>query len=69
MPVLKKETATGARLIVGYLGIFTAMIGVILLLPLLLLVFYPEEMQYAKCFIVPGVAAILLGYLLMFLIK
>jgi trk system potassium uptake protein TrkH len=69
MPVLKKETATGARLIVGYLGIFTVMIGVILLLPLLLLVFYPGEMQYAKCFIVPGVAAILIGYLLMFLIK
>jgi len=63
------ETANQYQLILGYLGGVTMFIGGIILLPLLILVAYPEEIVYAKYFIIPGVAAILLGYLLTFFIK
>lgn len=51
------------RLITYYLSIFVIMIGIIQLLPLLVIPFYPEEISYAPCFIIPGVLAIFLGYL------
>lgn len=70
LPAEEKQGAvTGVKLVVGYLGVVLMMIGVILLLPLALLIFYPAETSYAKCFIVPGVLSILVGYLGMFLIK
>lgn len=51
------------KLIAYYLSIFVIMIGIIQLLPLLVIPFYPEEISYAPCFIIPGVGAIFIGYL------
>ncbi len=63
------ETASQYQLIFGYLGGVTMLVGGIVLLPLLLLIAFPEEIVYAQYFIIPGVSAILLGYLLTFFIK
>lgn len=64
-----KEKVSGYYLILGYLGIIIIMIGVITLLPLITLLFYPEESYQLSCFVIPGVIAILIGYLLSFIIK
>lgn len=57
---------SGYKLIIYYLGIFMMMIGGILLLPLITLLFYPIEMDLAKYFILPGVSAIIIGYVIQF---
>ena len=58
-----RKTASGYRLIFGYLGLFIAFVGVAILLPLLGL-FDPKvrpEVGDWYCFVIPGVSAILLG--------
>ena len=57
------------KLIGYYLGIFTMMIGLIILFPLIMLIFYPEESNNAYCFIIPGISLIFLGYLCHFFFK
>ena len=57
------------RLIVFYLGIFAIMVGIIQLLPLLVLPFYPEEISYAFCFLIPGLGSILIGSLTRYLLR
>lgn len=58
----KLKQASGYRLVIGYLGIITIFIGFIMLLPLLALIFYPNESKYALNFVIPGLVAILLGF-------
>ena len=60
------ETVGGYKLVIGYLGYITMLAGLIALLPLLTLLFYPEELDNAKYFIFPGVISLLLGYVLSF---
>ncbi|MFA0814627.1 MAG: TrkH family potassium uptake protein [Anaerofustis sp.] len=67
--VRKTEIAEGYRLIFGYLGYITVLVGGIILLPLLTLIFYPNEAGNAKYFAIPGICAILVGYMLTFLIR
>ena len=58
-----KKTASGYRLIFGYLGLFIAFVGVALLLPLLSLIdplIRPEAYDW-YCFVIPSVSAILIG--------
>lgn len=64
----EKDTAIveGPALVVGYLGAMTMLIGCIVLLPLVMLFFYPEDSRYAYCFIIPGLSVILLGYIMSF---
>ena len=57
------------RLVFFYLSTFLMMIGVVLLLPLLVIPFYPEELSYAPCFVLPGVFTIFVGYLVRFFLK
>ena len=57
------------RLIAYYLSIFIIMIGIIQLLPLAVIPFYPSEISYASCFIIPGIFAIFIGYLVRFFLK
>ena len=59
----------GTRLLFGYLGLFIIIIGAICLLPLCVLAFYPEEVEYAKTFIITAIVSIFIGYLLYFLIR
>lgn len=56
--------AQGNRLVIGYFGLFLMIIGLIILLPLITIIFYPTDLDYAKCFIIPAVASIFLGYIL-----
>jgi trk system potassium uptake protein TrkH len=65
---MDKNSVSGYKLILGYLGLFMMMIGVIILLPLVVLIFFPEEIENAKYFIVPGVISIVLGYFTHFFI-
>ena len=57
------ELLKSYKLIVYYLGVFMLMIGGIILLPILMLIFYPYEYKYAYCFIIPGIVFLLIGYL------
>jgi trk system potassium uptake protein TrkH len=56
------KSVSGYKLLFGYLGLFMIMIGVIVMIPLLVIPFYPEESIHAKYFIMPGVISIVVGY-------
>lgn len=57
------------KIALGYIGILTMIIGGIMLLPLLVLLAFPEESGYAVNFIVPAVIALLTGFLLSFFMR
>ncbi|MBQ7995187.1 MAG: TrkH family potassium uptake protein [Bacilli bacterium] len=57
---MKKEIK-GYRLILSYIGTFLMFEGFITLIPLLLLIFYPEERTALLSFAIPGASAIVLG--------
>ncbi len=61
-----KKVASGYRLIFGYLGIFLAMAGVIILLPLVLLAVpsFRDDVQYVPHFLIPGLSMLVGGILL-----
>ncbi len=63
------QSGSQSGLVWSYLGGVTILVGIITLLPLLVLPAFPEEVIYAKYFIIPGVIAILGGYLLRFLLQ
>lgn len=65
---MKEKTAGGYRLILGYLGIFLILVGIICLLPLLMLIAYPNEYECWPSFVIPGAFAIVCGIGLSFLI-
>ena len=52
--------------VAGYVGLALVFIGAMLLVPLLTLVAYPDEVRYAPCIIFPGVLTMLVGYLVYF---
>lgn len=56
-----KKAASGYRLIFGYLGIFLILIGLICLLPLVVLFFYPSETGVASHFYIVGIITIVAG--------
>ena len=63
-----KKTVSGYCLILGYLGIFLAVTGIIILLPLILLVIpaYQNDVQYLFNFLIPGLSSLGGGVLLAF---
>lgn len=64
-----QQSGSQSGLVWSYLGGVTMLVGIITLLPLLVLPAFPEEVIYAKYFIIPGITAILGGYLLRFLLQ
>lgn len=64
----KVKVVKGYRLVLGYLGSITIIIGLIILLPLLVIPFYPSEIKYALNFLIPGLSSIFVGLLLSLLI-
>jgi len=58
------EKVSGKKLFLGYVGLFMMLIGIILLVPLLVIIFYHEDLQYAKDFLIPGVSSIFVGFFL-----
>lgn len=61
---MKTQEVAGYQLIVGYLGVMLMLLGGILLLPLFVLLAFPEEIHEAKYFIIPSVVALVVGYFL-----
>lgn len=60
-----KKTASGYRLIFGYLGLFITFIGITMLLPLLVGIAYHEEFfDNWYCFVGPGCGSIVLGIIM-----
>jgi len=66
---MNKKSLEGYKIIFGYLGIFLIFTGVINLIPLLMLIFFPEEYTQAWHFLIPGIGSIGLGLLLYQFIK
>lgn len=65
-----KKTASGYRLIFGYLGLFIIFVGIATLLPLLFLPlpYFKAEISDWYCFAIPGGGALLLGIILFCLV-
>lgn len=63
-----KKLASGYRLIFGYLGIFLMFISMITFIPLVMLIFYPEESHLAINFYLPGLITLAVGAALYFLL-
>jgi trk system potassium uptake protein TrkH len=64
-----RKVISGYPLLLGYVGYFLMMIGLITLLPLLTIIFYSSEVNDSQYFIVPGVISILIGYLLSMILR
>ena len=62
-----KRPVTGTRLVIGYIGVSSMLIGIMVLTPLLVLTVYRHDLPHATCFIFPGIITMLFGYLLYFL--
>lgn len=60
----EKQIVREYRMIAGYMGIVMILAGVMTLLPLFTLLFYPQELEQGQYFVIPGVTSILGGYLL-----
>lgn len=56
-----RKSATGFRLVFGYSFYFLAVIGLLILLPLGMLIFYPSEWDCYLCFLVPGLSSLVIG--------
>ncbi len=63
-----KKEITGFRLVFGYLGLFLVFVGVITLLPLVIIAFYPSETQAILPFAITGGVDVAIGLLLYFLL-
>lgn len=59
-----KKNSSGLALIVHYIGAVAIVIGCILLVPLIMLIPFPQEIGEAKYFIIPGTLCIAGGYFL-----
>jgi len=59
----------GHLLILNYLGVFSVLIGLIILLPLISLLFIKNELNQFHLFFIPGVIALLFGLLILFIFK
>lgn len=49
------------RTIIGYLGLFTTVVGAVTLLPTLSFIFYPEEMVHIRSFLIPSAISFAIG--------
>ena len=56
-----EKEVKGPLLLLGYFGIFMMVIGLIVLFPLIMLIFYPSEVEMYRAFLVPGLLSFGLG--------
>jgi len=66
---IKSKEVTGVRLFLGYIGLFLMLIGFILLVPLILLIFYPNESNEYHLFLGPAIVSMVIGLALYMLIR
>ena len=60
------KTISGYALILNYLGIFAVLIGIIILIPLTVLLFFKSEVVYAMHFVLPAFFSIVTGLIIVF---
>lgn len=65
---MAKRILAGYSLIRSYIGVILILIGCVLLLPLLTLIGYPEELGMAKYFLIPALVSIIIGIAMSILI-
>ncbi len=65
----EKRHISGYPLIINYLGIFAILIGLILLIPLTVIIFYPSEVTEATNFLIPSLSSIGLGTIVVWIFK
>ncbi len=64
-----QKSIKGYPLLFGYLGIFIILTGIFNLIPLLMLFAFPNEVIHWWKFAIPGVSAIIIGFLLTLILK
>ena len=57
------------QLVFYYYGFFLILIGLIQFLPLINLLFYPDESNLLHCFLLPGVITVLIGIIIRYFLK
>lgn len=60
---MDRKSLRGYPLIFSYLGLFSILIGIIILIPLLVVVFYHDEVNQIKFFLPPAFVLILFGFI------
>lgn len=63
------KTLPNYKVILGYLGVFLIVIGIVNMLPLIMLIFFPSEWREFYHYLIPGLSSIGIGLLLYQLIK
>jgi trk system potassium uptake protein TrkH len=66
---MDKKSLKGYPLILSYLGLFSILIGIIMLIPLTVVIFYHSEIDQIKYFLPPAAVLILFGLLSKFLFR
>ncbi len=66
---MDKKSLRGYPLIVSYLGLFSILIGMIIIFPLIMVVFYHEEVNQIVYFLPTGLTLILFGLISKFLFR
>ncbi|MBN2268439.1 MAG: potassium transporter TrkG [Acholeplasmataceae bacterium] len=66
---MTSKILSGYKLIINYLGMFAVLVGIIILMPLILILFRPEEFDQAHFFFLPGAISILIGTLVLFMFR
>lgn len=61
------KTVTGAKLVLGYIGLLMGLAGIIIGLPLFYILFNKNQWQYGLSFFIPSIIYIALGFTLFFL--
>jgi trk system potassium uptake protein TrkH len=69
MMPMQKKIISGYPLIINYLGIFSVLVGLILLLPLAVVPFYTEEVIHMKEFLIPSITSIVVGLIIVMIFK
>ena len=66
---MDKKITSGYPLIINYLGIFSILIGLINLMPLILIPFRMEDIRDAYLFLYPGLISIAIGLIIVFFFR
>lgn len=66
---MDKKITSGYPLIINYLGLFAVLIGLLNLLPLFVIPFYPDEIIYLDEFLIPSASSILIGLIVLLIFK
>lgn len=66
---VRKKKISGWPLVLGYLGIFLEIAGILCLLPCFTLLIYHKELIHIYAFLIPGGGSILLGLPFIFILK